>query len=183
MDGEVQRLSPKQDIASVALSKVLWEAPALFSKSTSKFFLWKCCLFAAKTLNYWRPSLSSFGYSQNNSLCCIRCTEILIVYFCTVTMWGVFFAQSEELIFKKSYSSSWNQSNKAYLEKEVLCCPLLLLALRNWTRKEIESLILLLVAHSLNSHEKGMSEKGRPWHDGWFQALPGKETLMLSFAK
>lgn len=155
---------------------------SLLSKSTSKRFPWKCCLFAAKTVNYWRPSPTSFGYSQNNSSCCTRCTEILIAHFCTVTMWGVFLLRVK-LIFKKSYSSSWNQSNKAYLEKEVLCCPSLLLALKNWARKEIASLILLPLAHSLNSHEMEMSEKGRLWHHHWFQALPGKKTPHLAICK
>lgn len=49
---------------------------------------------------------------------------------------GVGFLLSEGLIFKKSYSSSSDQSNKAYLEDEVLCCHLLPLALQNQAKKE-----------------------------------------------
>lgn len=86
---------------------------------------------------------------------------------------GVGFLLSEGLIFKKSYSSSSDQSNKAYLEDEVLCCHLLPLALQNQAKKEIASLILLPLAHPMNSHEVGLSEKGKAWHYCWFQALAG----------
>ena len=147
----------------------------LLSKSTSKCFLWKCCIFSAKMVHQ-RPLPSSCGCSQNNSL--YRNPHCLLLHSDNVEC----FFQSEGLIFKKSYSSSLNQSNKAYLEDEVLSCYLLPLALWNQVRKETAILILLPLAHSLNSHEVGVSVKGRASCYCWFQALAGKNPFILPLA-
>lgn len=88
MDGEVQPLSAKRHIASVVLSKVLWAAPTLPSSPSPHLsvFHGNAVYFQLKwliTKDHLPPPLHAVKR--------ILCTETLIAYVCTVTMWVFFF--------------------------------------------------------------------------------------------
>lgn len=176
VDGEVPLLSAKH-IASVARSKVLWAAPTIPSSPAPHLsvFHGNAVYFQLKLFiikDHLPPPLVAVKRTLCTENCiCTECVLTFAQWHCGV----VSFAQRERLIFKRSYSSSSNQGNKAYLEDEVLCCSLLPRAPQNQVRQEMASLILLPLARSLNSHEVGKSEKGRAWRYSWFQALAGKK--------